>query len=83
MFNVSSFLNRFLILDKNKKNKTDLIIKIIKKHTNIYLNKENIILSDDFLKLKTTNVFKNEIFLNKDLIIKDFNENNIFLEIRF
>ena len=81
MLDISNFLKKFSKLDQSSKQKKDNILSIIKNHTSISLNKEDVDIKESGVFLKCIPVFKNEIFLYKDQIEKDFIKNNIFLKI--
>ena len=81
MFNISNFLEKFLKLDRDNILKQTVIIEIIKKETEIELEKENIEIKGEQIKIKTNPVIRNEIFMHKTEIENQLKISKIFLKI--
>jgi hypothetical protein len=69
--NIGKFLEDFKNILFKEENFKDCIIDILKKKTNISIDKKNIIFRNNVLFIKTDAYIKTEIFLNKDEILKD------------
>ena len=81
MFNISNFLEKFLKLDRDNILKQKVIVEIIKKETKIELEKENIEIKGEQIKIKTNPVIRNEIFMHKTEIEHQLKISKIFLKI--
>ncbi|KKP56260.1 MAG: hypothetical protein UR80_C0025G0004 [Parcubacteria group bacterium GW2011_GWB1_35_5] len=81
MFNISNFLEKFLKLDRDNILKQKVIVEIIKKETKIELEKENIEIKGEQIKIKTNPVIRNEIFMHKTEIEHQLKISKIFLRL--
>jgi len=81
MFNISNFLQKFLSLEKDNNTKLAIILKVIKKETNIDLSKEMLEIKMDNVKLNCNPVFRNEIFMHRPKIEELLKEQKIYLNI--
>lgn len=81
MFNISDFFKKFSNLEKDNFYKTQKILQTIKYFTNIELTKDNIEIVGERLRIKSTPVYRNEIFMNKSKIEERLRESKIFLTI--
>ena len=81
MFNISNFLEKFLKLDRDNILKQVVIVEIIKKETKIELEKENIEIKGEQIKIKTNPVIRNEIFMHKTEIENQLKISKIFLKL--
>jgi hypothetical protein len=79
MFNISSFLDKFLNLEKDSELKKEIIIEEIKKHTGIEIKYFELETDERFIKIKTNPVFRNEIYMHKSKIEEKLRERKIFL----
>jgi hypothetical protein len=81
MYNISGFLQKFLNLEKDNNTKLALILEIIKKETNIGLEKSMLEIKGDNLKLNCNPVFRNEIFMHREQIEDCLKQSKIFLKL--
>ena len=81
MLNISKFLQKFLNLEKDNNAKLSVILDVIKKETNIELEKEMLKIRGDNLKINCNPVFRNEIFMHQSQIEDNLKSQKIFLKI--
>jgi len=81
MFNISNFLEKFLLLEKNNETKLSIILNSIKQVTNIELSRDMLEIRGDNVKLNCNPVFRNEIFMYKSQIEEILKEQKVFLSI--
>lgn len=81
MNNISGFLQKFFALDNKNKAKLSLVLDVIKNKTGLLIQKENLEIKDEILKIKANPVIRNEIFIHKEEIELSLKENNVFLRI--
>ena len=81
MYNISGFLQKFLNLEKDNNIKLSLILEIIKKETNVSLDKSMLEIKGDNLKLNCNPVFRNEIFMHRAQIEDSLKQSKIFLKL--
>lgn len=81
MFNISQFFEKFKNIEKSSSEKTSAVINTIKKFTKIELQKESLEIREETIRLKCSPVFKNEIFMKKELIEEDLKNQKIYLRI--
>lgn len=81
MNNISNFLQKFLILDKNNNARLAEILEVIKKETGMDLQKEMLQTKGDNLKINCSPIFRNEIFMHKQKIEEQLKERKIFLKV--
>ncbi len=72
--NIGDFLNKIKETLNIKEDSLLKIIKIIEEETSIKIEKKDIILNNNIIKIKTNNYIKTEIFLKKEKIIKKIEE---------
>lgn len=82
MLNISNFLKKFLVIQKNNEDVFLNILNTIKESTGLELNKSHIEVRGDNLYFKVKPALKNAIFLKKDSIESSFKNNKIFLRIK-
>lgn len=74
---LNSFLDKFKkIIGENTQNK-DFIIESIEKELHKKIDKNNIKISKNILYLNISPIFKNEIYMRKEKILKSLEEKNI------
>jgi hypothetical protein len=72
MLNISSFFAKFKIIDGGRSIKIGEILNAINSHTKVNLNKEELVLdTKGNLRINTSPLRRNEIFLNKSIILSD------------
>lgn len=81
MFNIKEFFEKFRNIEKGSKERLEVIIKTIKWHTKIELSIENLEVGENNIKLKCNPVFKNEIFMKKEVIEEDLRNQKIYLKL--
>lgn len=84
-FNIGDYLKKFVGLVPPDDFIKEKVIEIIKNKINIELNKKEIELSNRVVYIKTKSIIKNEIFIQKQNILNDINndlENKLINDIR-
>ena len=81
MNNISSFLEKFIKLDKENNLKISLILEVIKQITGLGFLKEDLEIKGDLLKIRSNPAVRNEIFMHKAEIEATLKESRIFLNI--
>lgn len=81
MIDISSFLQKFLNLEKDNNTKLSIILETIKKETDIELSKEMLEVKGDNIKLNCNPVFRNEIFMHQSQIEDSLKFQKIFLKL--
>lgn len=81
MYNISGFLQKFLNLEKDNNTKLFLILDIIKKETNIGLEKSVLEIKGENLKINCSPIFRNEIFMYREKIEEELKKSKIFLKL--
>lgn len=81
MNSVSNFLQKFLKLEKDNSARVSLILEIIKKETGLELPKEALETKGDSLKIKSSPIIRNEIFMHKEKIEDSLKSQKIFLKL--
>lgn len=76
MLNISKYLEKFKKNLESGEILNNTIIEIIKKHTDIELKLTDFELKSNLVILKTSPGIKNKIFINKDSIVKEIEENS-------
>lgn len=82
MFNISTFLKKFVDIQKNSEQVFLNILNIIKESSGVNLDKSQIEIKGDNLYFKISPTVKNAIFLNREKIESSFKLQKIFLKIR-
>jgi hypothetical protein len=77
---IKDYLEKFKIILKQKDDNIDLIINVIYQHINFKFNKNNIIIKNNIVFIKSSPIIRNEIFLKKGEILNSFKEKSIFLK---
>lgn len=73
MFNISSFLDKFLKNIKSQDLYNEGVIEVIKKTTGIELKKEDLEIKDCVLFIKSNGAIKNKMFIFKSKILEEIN----------
>jgi len=81
MNNIAGFLQKFLNLEKDNNTKLSLILEVIKKETNISLEKSMLEIKGENLKINCNPVFRNEIFMHQTQIEDYLKQQKIFLRL--
>ncbi len=76
MLNISKYLEKFKKNLESGEILNNTVIEIIKKHTDIELKLTDFELKSNLVILKTSPGIKNKIFINKDSIVKEIEENS-------
>jgi len=80
MFNISIYLDKF----KNIESKNSVLIKIIidsvKNILKVDIDKKNIQIKNGVIYLKVNPVLKNEIFINKNSLIRELSFKNLAIK---
>lgn len=71
MFNIENFLKRFTLLTPPDDAIRGAVREIIEKEINISIEKKNISVHNNIIYIKTKPLFKNEIFIKKQTILKE------------
>jgi len=71
MDNISIYLQKFSKIGLGDRELKENIILIIKNKLGFELKKEDIKIKDDIITINTTPITKNEIFINKEAILKE------------
>ena len=74
---ISNLLKKQQSLVSNRDLEMNLIILIIKKHIDINLKLESVILKNNQITIKGSAALRSEIFLRKKEILEDFKQNNL------
>lgn len=74
-------MQKFLNLEKDNNAKLSLILEAIKKETGIEIKKENIEITGNNLRLKTSPIVRNEIFMHRSQIEESLKSSKIFLKL--
>ena len=82
MFNISSFLEKFLKLDKTNGQLRQTLLVIIKEVSGVEIKNEDLDLKEEKVYLKCSPIFRNQIFMYKGKIEEKLRERKIFLEIK-
>ena len=84
MLNISKYLEKFKKNLESGEILNNTIIEIIKKHTDLDLKTSDFELKSNLVLLKTSPGIKNKIFIFKESIVKDIEENSALknIEIR-
>lgn len=77
MINISNFLDKFRILEKNKTVLKEKILEKIEKHSKVVLKKEDIEIKNSVIFVKSSPIKRAEIFFKKQDILEDFKKENI------
>ncbi|PIT96529.1 hypothetical protein COT82_02735 [Candidatus Campbellbacteria bacterium CG10_big_fil_rev_8_21_14_0_10_35_52] len=75
MFNISNFLEKFKNITPPNKFIKDIFISVVKNTTNILLKKNDLDVRNGTIFISTDPIIKNEIFLQKDEIMKQIVKN--------
>jgi hypothetical protein len=75
MFNIDKYLKRFSRNLNSLEFEKDKILEILKKHTNITLDKNDIEIKNYKIVVNTNMVGKNQIFIKKRSILDEINSN--------
>jgi len=75
MFNISNYLEKFKKITPPNKFIKDVFIGVVKNTTNIILKKDDIDIRNGIIFISTDQIIKNEIFLQKNKIMKYFTKN--------
>lgn len=78
---ISNFLQKFLNLEKDNNTKIQIILDVIKEKTGVELQKNVLEIKGETLKINTTAVARNEIFMHQEEIVSSLKEKKIFLKI--
>ncbi|MFA6269654.1 MAG: hypothetical protein WC657_00375 [Candidatus Paceibacterota bacterium] len=81
MNNIAGFLQKFLNLEKDNNTKLFLILDIIKKETNISLEKSMLEIKGESIKINSSPIFRNEIFMHREKIEEELQKSKIFLKL--
>ncbi len=81
MYNITSFLQKFLKFEKDNNTKLALVCDAIKKETGLEILKEKLEIRGDNLKINCNSVFRNEIFMHQSQIENALKSSKIFLKI--
>lgn len=73
MNNIGSFFDRFRNKVAGQVYNHSIVVDTIKKYTGISLDIKDIKISSGIIKLQTSSLIKNEIFIKKDQILLDIN----------
>lgn len=76
MQKLDGFFDKFNNKIAREVNNLLLVVESIKRHTGITIEIKNISLSNGILKIKTSQIQKNEIFIKKTKILKDLEKLN-------
>jgi len=76
MLNISKYLEKFKKNLESGEVLNNTISEIIKKHTGIELKPTDFELKNNLIVLKTSPGYKNKIFISKEDIVKDIQENS-------
>ncbi|OGZ04790.1 MAG: hypothetical protein A2648_00770 [Candidatus Lloydbacteria bacterium RIFCSPHIGHO2_01_FULL_41_20] len=71
---IKNFLNKFLKLDNENRRLKKELIEIININLNLIIRDNQIEISNSNILIKTTPLVKNEIFIKKEGILKEFNK---------
>ena len=71
---IKNFLNKFLELKNKNSFLKETLVDIIKKEINFLIKEEDIEINNIEIKIKTNPTVKNELFIKKDKILKEFNK---------
>lgn len=71
MFNIDRYLKRFTKNLDSLEFEKENILEILKKHTNLTLNKTDIEIKDYKILVNTSMAGKNQIFIKKNLILDE------------
>jgi len=82
MFNINSFLERFKKITPPEYDVRKNISDIVKNKINIEVPINHIVFRNNIIYIKTKPIYKNEIFLKKELILNDFKNKlpNIYIK---
>ncbi len=69
MIEIKDLLLNFKNILLSEENKKEIIINIIKEVINFQIKKEDIKIKNEVLYLNIKSIYKNEIFINKDIIL--------------
>ena len=73
MFNISSFLEKFSKSISSQELETKTICDVVLKHTGIILDSQKINIKNNILYLNVSPAVKNKIFIYKQKILEDLN----------
>ena len=77
MFNISIYLEKFKNIESKSSNLKSLVNDVIKNVLKVDIDKKNIEIKNGIIYLKVHPVVKNEIFINKNNIIKELSLKNL------
>jgi hypothetical protein len=77
MKDLSSYLNRFSRALNLKTNEIKIIQESVKEVFSIEIKKESITIKEKTVYISTTPAFKNQLFINKESLIKKFHEKGL------
>lgn len=81
MLNITNFFEKFKKIEKGSRDKQNVVIDIVKKHTKIELSVPMFEIKEESVRFKCSPVFRNEIMMKKDKIEEDLKEQKIYLKI--
>lgn len=74
MLNISSFFAKFKMIDGGRSLRLGEIVKSVNQYTKVNLNQEELVLeTNGNLRINTSPLKRNEIFMHRDEIISDLN----------
>ncbi|KKR47569.1 MAG: hypothetical protein UT90_C0016G0010 [Parcubacteria group bacterium GW2011_GWA1_40_21] len=80
MFNISIYLDKFKNIESKSSNLKNIIIDSVKNILKTDIDKKNIEIKNGIVYLKVNPVLKNEIFINKNSLIKDLSAKNLSIK---
>ena len=80
MFNISIYLDKFKNIESKSSVLKNIIIDSVKNVLKADIDKKNIEIRNGIIYLKVNPVLKNEIFINKNSIIRELNLKNLAIK---
>jgi len=80
MFNISIYLDKFKNIESKSSVLKNIIIDSVKNVLKADIDKKNIEIKNGIIYLKVNPVLKNEIFINKNSIIRELNLKNLAIK---
>ena len=77
MFNISIYLEKFKNIESKSSSLKSIVVDSIKNVLKVDIDKKNIEIKNGIIYLKVHPVIKNEIFINKNKIIKEISSKNL------